>query len=98
MFNTIAKCLEANTSIVGKILDDLVLIEPTAVSIVESLRQIPVVERLKSKHAGTVGSEGTALSGHVEQTYDEGGDAISKKLIDDLVVEIDSELIDRVVP
>lgn len=46
MFNTVAKGLEADAGVVGKVLDNLILVEPSTIAVVESLRQVPVVQGL----------------------------------------------------
>jgi hypothetical protein len=46
VLHTITERLETDTRVMRVVLDDLVLVEPPAVAVVETLREIPVVERL----------------------------------------------------
>lgn len=46
VFDTVAVCLEENSGIVSVILDDLVLVQPSAVRVLEALGEIPMIERL----------------------------------------------------
>ena len=49
VFHAITESQETDTSIVGEVLHELVLVEPPLVGIVKALREIPVVEGLRIK-------------------------------------------------
>jgi hypothetical protein len=46
VLDAVTKCLEADTSIVDIVLNNLVLVEPAAIAVMEFLRQVPVIEGL----------------------------------------------------
>lgn len=73
-----------------KVLGYFVFVEPTVVSVLKTLRQIPMVEGLRlNQHVNT--------SSESHSTYDEGGDVVLQELVNEVRVVFDALEVDGVV-
>ena len=55
MLDTVTEGLEANSGIADIVLHDLFLVKPTAIAIIEGLRQVPVIQGLKKMAQSRIG-------------------------------------------
>ena len=87
MLYAVSESFEAYAGIMNKVLGDFVFVQPTAVTVVETLREVPVIQSLRHEVGEFHGLTRGTLRMYC--THHEGDDPVGDELVNKVRIELD---------